>query len=86
MSESSNQWEVYIIQTRSGTLYTGITNNLEKRFDAHKNHLKGARYFNLSAPLKIVFRENQPNRSEASKRECVIKKMTRNEKLALFQG
>lgn len=77
------EWIVYIIQTESGNLYTGITNNLEKRFGDHLRQTGGARYFRLSKPEKIVHRESFQNRSEASKRESEIKKMTRAEKLAL---
>ena len=81
--KASDVWIVYIIQTSLGTLYTGITNNLERRLTAHKNHVKGARYFHLTSPDKVVFSENHPNRSEASKREIAIKKMSRKDKLAL---
>lgn len=81
-SAKAATWMVYIIQTESGKLYTGITNDLEKRFTAHKNK-KGARYFHLSSPEKVLYREEYPNRSEASKRECAIKKMTRKDKLIL---
>ncbi len=78
-------WQVYMIQTESGKLYTGITNRLEQRFEAHKNKQKGARFFYFSNPDKIVFRESHPNRSEASKREASIKKMTRKEKLLMIK-
>ena len=77
-------WEVYMILTQSGKLYTGITNCLESRFSAHQGKKKGAKFFRLSAPEKIVFRESHPNRSEASKREAVLKKMSRKEKLLLI--
>lgn len=79
-----SHWEVYIIQTESGKLYTGITNDLERRFSEHQKARKGARFFRISKPVKIVFRESHPNRSEATKRESAIKKMSRKEKLALF--
>ncbi len=82
----TNQWEVYIIQAKSGKLYTGITNNIERRFAAHHQRQKGARFFYFSEPDKIVFRENCANRSEASKREIAIKKMKRPEKLALIKA
>jgi len=80
-----NQWIVYIIQTESGNLYTGITNDLERRFEDHQKQTKGARFFRISKPEKVVYRETQPNRSEASKRECEIKKMSRQEKLGLMK-
>lgn len=80
----SNAWVVYIIQAKSGKLYTGITNRLHERFDAHQKMQKGARFFRFSSPDKIVFCESHPGRSEASKREAAIKKMTRKEKLLLI--
>jgi putative endonuclease len=81
--EVFSSWEVYIIQTESGKLYTGITNNMEKRFYNHATRRGGARFFHFSSPQKIVYRESRPNRSEATKRECVIKKMTRHQKFVL---
>jgi putative endonuclease len=79
-------WEVYIIQTQSGKLYTGITINLDRRFIEHQQRKKGARFFRFSEPGQIVFRESHPNRSEATKREIEIKKMTRKEKLLLIEN
>jgi putative endonuclease len=82
--KDSNHWEVYIIQTENLLLYTGITNDLERRFNEHQNDPKGAKFFHFSKPIKILFRESHPNRSEATKREISIKKMTRQEKLTLI--
>ncbi|HEV8052970.1 MAG TPA: GIY-YIG nuclease family protein [Parachlamydiaceae bacterium] len=75
-------WVLYIIQAKSGKLYTGITNDLERRLLAHKSN-NGARFFHFSAPDKILYHEKHPNRSEASKREFEVKKLSRKEKLAL---
>lgn len=83
---SNDEWEVYIIQDMSGKLYTGITNNLERRFLEHKTKKNGAKFFRLSSPKKILFREKHINRSEASKREAFIKKMSRANKIALFSN
>lgn len=82
----SKEWKVYIIQAESGKLYTGITNDLEKRFASHLGEKKGARFFHFSSPEKIVYTEPQPDRSHASIREAAIKKMTRQEKLALIEN
>ncbi len=60
-----SEWVVYMIQTQSGKLYTGITNDLERRFNAHQTKRKGARFFHFSKSEKIVFSESQPNRSKA---------------------
>lgn len=84
MASRLKQWEVYIIQTKSGHLYTGITTDLERRFSDHLNGKKGARFFRFSDAEKIVFRESQPNRSTATMREIEIKKMTRKEKELLI--
>jgi putative endonuclease len=85
ITPSSNQlWKVYMIQAKSGKLYTGITNNLERRLNQHKTQIKGARFFRFSDPESVVFQETHLNRSEASKRESSIKKMSRQEKLTLI--
>ncbi len=78
-------WEVYIIQTVSGKLYTGITTDVERRFKEHSTSSKrAARFFYSSPAEKIVFRESCKNRSDALRRESAIKKMTRKEKLDLI--
>ena len=75
----SKDWHVYIIQTESGRFYTGITTDLDRRFNEHTKH-KGAKYFRFENPDKIVFTEVHKNRSEATKREIEIKKLSKNEK------
>lgn len=84
--KKEKQWVVYIIETQSGKLYTGITNRLEQRFNAHQTKQKGARFFYFSEPSKIVYTEPHPNRSEASKREWAIKKMARSDKLLIIKS
>lgn len=81
---AAENWTVYIIQTTTGKLYTGITTNLERRMQMHQNK-KGARFFHFSDPKKVLYSESQPNRSEASKREAAIKKLSRKEKLELIE-
>ncbi len=81
---NATPWIVYIIQTASGTLYTGITKDLARRFSEHASHKKGAHFFHLSQPESVRFMEIHPNRSEATKREIEIKKMSRSGKLALI--
>jgi len=75
-------WRVYILQCGDGTLYTGISNNLEKRIQAH-NQKRGARYTRSRLPVTLVYQEEADSRSLASQREAVIKKLTRTAKLAL---
>ena len=75
-------WHTYIIKCNDDSLYTGITINLEKRLAAH-NAGKGAKYTASRRPVQLVYREEAANRSEASKRENTIKRLNRNDKLAL---
>jgi len=76
-------WKLYVIQTKSGKLYTGITLDLEKRFNEHLNSKRGAKFFRTDRPKEIVYTENLPDRSAALKREAQIKKMKRAQKLNL---
>ncbi len=85
MSSSKKEWEVYIVETDTGILYTGITVDVERRFDEHCNSKKGAKFFRGHRPRAIVYREICSNRSIASKREYEIKKMTKAKKLELIK-
>lgn len=69
-------WYVYILKCNDGTLYTGITNNLDKRVSSH-NKGTGAKYTKTRLPVKLVYHEEATDRSEASKREYQIKKLSR---------
>ncbi|HSX03665.1 MAG TPA: DNA-3-methyladenine glycosylase I [Rhabdochlamydiaceae bacterium] len=82
--EKQLPWEVYIIQTKSGKLYTGITTDLKRRFADHQKGKKGARFFRFSEAEKILFHEPHQSRSQATKREIEIKKMSQKQKLALI--
>lgn len=75
---------VYIVQCADETLYTGITTDLERRVHEHNHSTKGAKYTRTRRPVSLVYSETYPNRSEASKREFVIKKMKRGDKMGLF--
>lgn len=76
------QWYVYILECADGTLYTGITNNLDARMHAHEQG-RGARYTRGRGPFVLVYQEIVADRSQASRREATIKKMSRSEKLAM---
>lgn len=80
------RWEVYIIQAKSGKLYTGITTDLDRRFGDHQKGVKGARFFRFSQAEKILFREPHLNRSRATQREIQIKKMSRPAKWELINN
>lgn len=78
-------WTVYIIEAENGHLYTGITTDMTRRLSEHKTKQSGARFFNTSPAKKIVYQETCSNRSIASKREAVIKKLNRKAKIALIE-
>lgn len=73
----------YIIMCSDKTLYTGWTNNLEKRMKDH-NSGKGAKYTKGRGPITLIYHEEYPTKEEALKREVAIKKMTRKQKLELI--
>ena len=73
---------VYILRCGDGTLYTGITDNLRRRLEAHRAG-RGAKYTRGRGPLTLVYWEEQTDRAAASRREWAIKRLTRAEKEAL---
>jgi putative endonuclease len=75
-------WFIYILQCADGTLYTGITTDVERRLSDHESG-KGAKYTRGRGPLKIIYTETHENRSAASVREAEIKSMDKNRKLLL---
>ena len=77
------EWCVYMLLCDDNTIYTGITNDLKKRFENHISG-KGAKYLRGRKPLEIVYTENFQNRSMASKREIEIKKLNRRKKKYLL--
>ncbi|HEY8034570.1 MAG TPA: GIY-YIG nuclease family protein [Methylobacter sp.] len=76
-------WQVYIILCTDDSLYTGITNDVARRFNQHSDK-QGAKYFRGRQPRELVYVETGHDRSSASKRESVIKKLPRLEKLQLL--
>ena len=76
---------VYMVRCTDGTLYTGWTNDLEKRLAAH-NAGTAAKYTRPRRPVTLVYQEAFPTKEEAMRREWQIKRLTRAEKLALIQS
>lgn len=74
---------VYILKCKDGTLYTGWTNDFEKRFAAHSSG-RGAKYTRGRGPLQPVYIEYLPDKIAAARREAAIKKLSRKRKLALL--
>lgn len=77
------EWTVYILECGDGTLYTGITDDLERRLQAHAEG-RGAKYTRGRGPLKLRYRETAPDKSAALKRECALKRLRKKEKLAII--
>ena len=77
-------WAVYILRCNDDTLYTGITNNLEKRIIAHAAG-KGSKYTRSRLPVELVYHEQAENRSEATRRELEIKRLSRGNKMKMMK-
>lgn len=75
-------WWVYILCCADNTLYTGITDDLDRRLAAH-NCGKGAKYTRGRRPLTVAYQEEVADKVTALRRELAIKRMTRGEKLCL---
>jgi putative endonuclease len=78
-------WQVYIILCTDNSLYTGITNNIERRLSQHGGQ-QGAKYFRGRSPRQVVYLEGGHTRSSASKREAAIKQLSRADKLRLLDS
>ena len=76
-------WFVYIIRTSDGQLYTGITTDIQRRWQEHSSGKGGARYFRARKPESLCLVEEHADRSTASKREAEIKKLPKLTKEAL---
>lgn len=77
------KWVVYVVECADGSLYTGITKNLERRLDDHTAG-RGAKYTKTRRPVLLRYREYRRTKGAALKREAAIKALTRSEKLALI--
>ena len=81
----TQDWVVYMIEASDGSLYTGITTDITRRFLEHMAGRSGARYFHRGRqPVRVVYMEGAGDRSAASKREAAIKKLPRSQKLLLI--
>ena len=82
-----SQWWVYFVECRDGTVYTGITTNLERRLAQHNGvRAGGAKYTKTRRPVRLVYHESTEDRSTASQREYQLRKLSRQQKLQLIQS
>lgn len=80
----SSYW-VYLLECKDGSFYAGMTTDVERRAQEHNDGL-GAKYTRGRGPVKVVYREECANKSEALKREIVLKKLSRAQKLKLIEN
>ena len=78
-------WWVYMLRCSDGTLYTGAARDVDLRAAVH-NSGRGAKYTRSRLPVTVVWREEQPDRSAALRRELALKGLSRKEKLALIDS
>ena len=78
-------YSIYILKCSDNTLYTGITNNIEKRLKMHNWEIAGgAKYTRARMPVELVYSKEVWDRSEATKKELQVKKLSREKKLELI--
>lgn len=83
-SSMEQSWKLYILRCRDGSLYTGITTDVERRLEEHRSG-KGAKYTRGRGPLELVYWVECGDHSAALKRELEIKALSRADKLKLIQ-
>lgn len=78
-------WHLYLVRCADGSLYTGISTDVQRRFDAHQNN-RGARRLRGRGPLTLVFSQAIGDRSEAQRVEYRVKQLSKPEKERLIRG
>ena len=82
----SASWFVYIMRCSDDTLYTGVTTDVTRREIEHNHPTLGAKYTRARQPVAHIYTEACNTRAEAQKREAIIKKLSRKEKLLLVKN
>ncbi len=77
---------LYIVQCADGSFYTGITTDVKRRIKEHTTSVLGAKYTRTRKPVRLVYIKEFPDRSESSKEEARIKKLSRTEKIELIKS
>jgi putative endonuclease len=82
-----NNWFLYLIRCKYERLYTGITTDVERRFEEHKSsNKKGSKYLRGKAPLRLVMKKKIGNKGLALKIEAKVKKLSKVKKELLVEG
>lgn len=79
-SVKNMSWFVYMLECADGSLYTGITTDLERRIHEHNHAKQGARYTRAKRPVSLVYSQAAEDRSRATRLELAIKKLSRKQK------
>jgi len=82
---SASSWFLYILRCGDGSLYTGVTTDIDRRFKMHSEG-KASRYTRTHQPVDLVYREECGSRSQALARECAVKSLPRKGKERLILG
>lgn len=81
----ADSWHVYILQCADGTLYTGVTRDLDRRLRQHNGERAGGpKYTRGRRPVRLAWSDSAKDRSAAQQREAMIKSLSRDEKLNLI--
>jgi putative endonuclease len=83
MSES---WYVYMLECSDGSIYTGVTKDMDRRLHEHNHTSRGAKYTHSRRPVCLVWSKMVSSRSEAQQEEYRIKNLKRSEKLSMING
>lgn len=86
MSEAAKQWYLYVVECSDGSLYCGITTDLQRRVLEHNTSPRGAKYTKSRRPVALTYYEQYPDRSLALKAEHSFKRLTRAQKVNRISG
>lgn len=83
--KKKDPWHLYILKCNDGSLYTGVTNDLERRLSLH-NRGRASRFTRTRRPVDLVYEERLAGRTQALIRECAVKSFPRQKKVELIEG
>ena len=83
---SAKHWFLYVVRCSDGTLYTGVTTDLNRRVNEHNTSKRGAKYTKTRRPVNLIWSKEYNNRSEAQSAEYNFKKLSRKQKLDIIKN
>ena len=83
---SAKHWFLYVVRCCDGTLYTGVTTDLNRRVNEHNTSKRGAKYTKTRRPVNLIWSNKYNNRSEAQSAEYSFKKLSRKQKLDIIKN